>query len=467
MYFPFPPLKTILLQVVLSACLLSAGAQQLPVSCYLTTPDKSSLLSPSETRLAWSKGPAGGTAIRINPGKTFQEIDGFGYTMTGGSATLINRLPAARKDSLLREMFSSAGIGISYLRISIGASDLSASLFTYNELPEGQTDETQARFSLREEETDLIPVLKRIVAINPKIKILGSPWTAPTWMKDNRSFKGGSLLKQYYSAYARYFVRYIQGMKKAGITIHAITPQNEPLHPGNNPSMFMSAEDQAVFIRVLGPAFKKAGIRTKIIAYDHNADRPDYPLTVLRDREANKWTYGSAFHLYAGKLSALSEVRNAFPDKHIYFTEQWVGGPGNFAEDLKWHVGTLLIGATRNWSRTVLEWNVAADASYGPHTDKGGCTSCLGALTIDGQTITRNVAWYVIGHASKFVPPGSKRIDSDLLPGLPNVAFRTPAGKTVLIVMNTATATQQFTAEESGRHFTASVPAGTAATFIW
>ncbi|WP_129715929.1 glycoside hydrolase family 30 beta sandwich domain-containing protein [Pedobacter sp. SYP-B3415] len=467
MYSTLSLRKVILTQLLFAVCILNACAQTTTISQYLTTANKSSLLQAVPDAISWTDGPASGTVIKVDAGKIYQEIDGFGYTLTGGSASLINQLPDDKKNALLRDLFSGDGIGVSYLRISIGASDLSASLFTYNELPTGETDAAQKKFSLKQEQSDLIPVLKKIVAINPKIKILGSPWTAPTWMKDNKNFKGGSLLKQYFPAYARYFVRYVQAMQKEGITIDAITPQNEPLHPGNNPSMFMSATDQAAFIRLLGPALKKAGIKTKIIAYDHNADRPDYPLTVLRDPEANKWTDGSAFHLYAGKLSALSEVHDAFPNKNIYFTEQWVGGPGNFAEDLKWHVGTLLVGATRNWSRTVLEWNVAADANYGPHTDKGGCTSCLGAITINGEEVTRNVAWYVIGHASKFVQPGSKRIESDLATGLPNVAFKTPGGNTVLIVMNTTASDQKFSVQDRSRHFSTSVPAGAAATLTW
>ena len=446
----------------------SAGTNS-EVGIWLTTGDKSALLAKQDSALSFVEASdQTNPVIEVNDKETYQTIDGFGYTLTGGSATLINGLPEAEKDALIKELYSPEGngIGSNYLRISVGASDLSANTFTYNELPDGETDVNQDKFSMAMEMTDLVPVLKKIVQLNPSIKILGSPWTAPTWMKDNKSFKGGSLKPEYYQSYARYFVKYIRAMQEQGITIDAITIQNEPLHPGNVPSLYMEAADQANFIKTaLGPLFQSEGIKTKIITYDHNADKPAYPISILDDPEAKKYVDGSAFHLYGGTIDALSKVHEAHPDKHIYFTEQWVGGPGNFAEDLKWHVSTLIIGATRNWSRNVLEWNLAADPSYGPHTD-GGCVTCLGAITI-APAVTRNVAYYVIGHASKFVPSNSVRISSNNLNTLPNVAFKTPEGKKVLIVTNTGTTAQKFNIKDDGKHATANLPAGAVATFVW
>lgn len=301
------------------------------IACWLTTPDRQSLFSRQDKALVFGKARKAGPVITVDDSKTFQGIDGFGYTLTGGSASLINALPAEKKHALLRELFlkDSTHIGVSYLRISVGASDLSDTTFTYDEMPPGQTDEQLAHFSIEREKKDLLPVLQQIVALNPSIKILGSPWTAPTWMKSNSSFKGGSLQKKYYGAYAQYFVKYIKAMQEAGVRIDAITPQNEPLHGGNVPSMVMQAEEQADFIgNYLGPAFREAGISTKIIVYDHNADRPDYPLTILGNAKAAPFVDGSAFHLYGGPITALTQVHNAFPEKNIYFTEQWVGGPG-------------------------------------------------------------------------------------------------------------------------------------------
>ena len=443
-------------------------AKNSEVAFWLTNGDQSALLQQQNTVLNFSTAQNSNPTIEVNEAEKFQTIDGFGYTLTGGSAGLINALDSKAKDALLEEIFSnkSNGIGVSYLRLSIGASDLSADTFTYNELPAGQTDINQDKFSIAKEMTDLVPILKKIVAINPKIKILGSPWTAPTWMKTNNSFKGGSLKPEYYNSYAKYLVKYIQAMKAQGIIIDAITIQNEPLHPGNVPSMYMEAVDQAVFIKTaLGPVFKSAGIKTKIIVYDHNADRPDYPITILNDPEAKKYVDGSAFHLYAGNISALSKVHEAHPDRNVYFTEQWVGGPGKFNEDLKWHVSTLIIGATRNWSRNVLEWNLAADPSYGPHT-VGGCVTCLGAITVS-PAITRNVAYYIIGHASKFVSPGSVRIASNIPGNLQNVAFKTPEGKKVLIVVNGGGSTQKFNIKYNGKLIATSLDGGAVGTYIW
>ena len=439
------------------------------VELWLTKGDQSQLLTKQNTTLNFSTTTNSNPTIEVDSSTKFQSIDGFGYTLTGGSASLINALPAAEKDKLLNELFADQAnaIRVNYIRISIGGSDLSATPFTYNDLADGQKDETLAKFSIEKEQADLIPILKKIVAINPSIKILGSPWTAPTWMKTNNSFIGGSLKPEYYETYSKYLVKYIQAMKAEGIVIDAITPQNEPLHPGNNPSMYMSALDQANFIKTaLGPVFKRSGIKTKIIIYDHNADKPEYPITILNDPEAKRYVDGSAFHLYAGPISALTKVHEAHPDKNVYFTEQWVGGPSNFAEDLKWHVSTLIIGATRNWSRNVLEWNLAADANYNPHTDKGGCTSCLGAITIS-PAVSRNVAYYVIGHASKFVPAGSVRISSNITKNLQNVAFLTPEGKKVLIVCNNNNAVTTFNVQYKGKIFTTNLDKGAVATYVW
>lgn len=436
---------------------------------YLTQGDKNVLFNKQNVSLLFSATGNAGTTIEVDTTQTFQSIDGFGYTLTGGSASLLNSLPAGKLDPLLKELFlwDSTHIGVSYLRISIGASDLSATTFTYDDMPAGETDPALSHFSIEKEKQDLIPVLKKIVALNPAIKILGSPWSAPVWMKTNGSFKGGSLKPEYYGAYANYFVKYIQAMKAEGITIDAITPQNEPLHGGNNPSMVMQATEQATFIKDhLGPAFAAAGIATKIISYDHNADRPDYPLTILNDAAAKPFVDGSAFHLYGGNISALTEVHNAHPDKHVYFTEQWVGGPGNFPADLQWHVENLIIGATRNWSRNVLEWNLAADPGYNPHTP-GGCTSCLGALTIGGSTVTRNVSYYIIAHASKFVRPGSVRIGSNHAGDIVTVAFKNPAGKKVLIALNKGTGAASFNIKFNGKMVTTSLNGGAVGTYVW
>ncbi len=439
------------------------------VRVWLTSPENDVLFQQQNCPLNFVKQVNQEQTITVDAKQIFQTIDGFGNCLTGGSAILLHSMASAKRSALLKELFTTDGnnIGISYLRISIGASDLSDRVFSYDDLPDGETDPDMKRFSIDPEKVDLIPVLKEILAINPRIKLMGSPWSAPVWMKTNNNSKGGSLKPEFYDAYAKYFIRYIQAMKVEGINIDAITIQNEPLHPGNNPSMYMTAGDQAMFIRgSLGPAFAAAKIETKIIVYDHNADRPDYPLTILKDPEAAKYVDGSAFHLYGGKIENLTPVHNAYPDKNLYFTEQWIGAPGNLAGDLAWHVRTLIIGATRNWCRTVLEWNLAADQKNEPHTI-GGCTQCLGTITINGNTITRNPAYYILAHASKFVRPGSVRIASDSSENLPNVAFKTPDGKKVLIVQNNSGMKKNFNICFKGKSVSTTLDKGAVGTYIW
>ena len=438
------------------------------ITAWITTGDRANLLQKQPNLISFSSATNTNPTVDVDSTIIYQTVDGFGYTLTGGSAYHINRLSAAQKSSLLQELFGSSetSIGISYLRVSIGASDLSAEVFSYDDMPAGQTDVTLANFNLSKDTFDVIPLLKEILLINPNIKIMGSPWSAPVWMKDNGSSIGGSLQPQYYSVYAQYFVKYIQAMRAKGIAIDAITPQNEPQHGGNNPSMVMSATQQADFIKNhLGPAFQAAGITTKIIIWDHNCDNPNYPITILNDPAAKQYVNGSAFHLYNGDISALSTVHAAHPDKHLYFTEQWTAGSGSFNGDLKWHLKNVIIGSMRNWSKVALEWNLANDGSYGPHTP-GGCTECKGALTLDGA-INRNVAYYIVGHASKFVKPGSVRIESNNVATIFNAAFKTPDGTKVLIVINDGAAAATFNIKFKGQIAVATLAAGAAATYTW
>jgi glucosylceramidase len=438
------------------------------VECWLTKNDQSALLQKQNAKLVFGNNANTYNNVVVDTTQTFQTIDGFGFALTGGSAYVINQLGAPEKTNLLKELFGNEEnfIGISYLRISIGASDLNATVFSYDDLPLGETDVSLAKFSLAPDETDLIPLFKEILLITPASKIMATPWSAPAWMKDNNKTIGGILEKKYYDVYAQYFVKYIWNMKTNGIGIDAITPQNEPLNPDNNPSLVMTAQEELNFIKnSLGPAFRSAGILTKIIAYDHNCNHPEYPLMILNDPEASAFVNGAAFHLYTGDIGALSQVHQAFPDKALYFTEQWTSSAGTFGGDLKWHLKNVIIESMRNWSRTALEWNLANDPSYNPHTP-GGCTQCKGALTI-GSEITRNVGYYIIAHASKFVPAGSVRIASNLNGNLNNVAFKTPAGKKVLIVENDGTATELFNIKYNGRWVTTSLESGSVGTYTW
>lgn len=437
---------------------------------WLTHPKGAARFEKQSGTRSFTAGAAQNPAIAVDTSTRFQAIDGFGYSLTGGSATHLLGMTPAGRAAILTELFgtNATSISVSVLRISIGASDLDERAYSYDDLPEGVTDPDLKRFNLGPDLTNVVPVLKQVLAIAPKVKLMGSPWSAPVWMKTKRDFRGGSLKRECFGVYARYLVKYIEAMKGLGIELEFITVQNEPLHPGNNPSMYMSANDQAEFIREhLGPAFAKAGLSTKIVCYDHNADRPDYALTILNDPGAKRFVDGSAFHLYGGKIEAVSQVHEAHPDKNLYFTEQWIGAPGNLPGDLAWHTSQLIVGATRNWCRTVLEWNLSSAPDLRPHTDRGGCDRCLGAITIDGDRITRNPAYYIIAHASKFVRPGSVRVASTASAQLPNVAFLTPSGQKVLIVLNRDgnEASFKIDAPEGGLDVT--LPGGAVGTFVW
>ncbi|WP_280771193.1 glycoside hydrolase family 30 beta sandwich domain-containing protein [Parabacteroides sp. PH5-17] len=468
------------------------------IEAWVTEPDRSALFQkqsepiPFSTQNPWR----GGAPIVIDESHTMQSVDGFGFALTGGSAELMMMMTPSARKSLLEDLFSTKGdhIGVSYIRLTIGASDLNSFVFSYNDLKPGEKDMDLKKFDLAQDKKDVIPVMKEILAIDPNILILASPWSPPTWMKTNDKVKAGSLKTEYYDVYARYFVKYLQAMEKEGIRIDAITIQNEPLNANNTPSMRMSAQEQADFIKNhLGPELKKANLKTKIVLFDHNLDRPDYALTVLRDPEAAQYVDGSGFHHYGGDMSAMAVVHNAFPEKHLYFTEQMiVERPGSPDIAIAAQVKRMIVNVTRNWSRNVILWNFAADPNNDPHTDDGGCPMCQGAVTLDGDKVTKNVAYYVIAHASKFVRPGSVRLAStnkgDMSVSLtvdeerpevvrvatfenqevlPNVAFKTPEGKFVLIVANDTWNVSSFKIQFRGQYASIRLNPGAVGTYIW
>jgi glucosylceramidase len=463
-------LCTLLVLLVASA---HAQAQQPPdAHLWLTTVDRAHLLDPQSGTQAFSRtAPADQPVIEVNDMQQYQSMQGFGFALTGGSAQLLMRMSAPARATLLHELFAPGpdGIHVSYLRVSIGSSDMNDHAYTYDDMPAGQTDPELKKFSLDIDRHDVIPALREILAINPHIMILGSPWSAPAWMKTNAALKGGELKPECYAAYAQYFVKYIEGMKAADITINAITIQNEPLNPKNTPSLVMFAQQEDAFIaNDLGPAFAKAGIKTGIQLYDHNVDVPSYPMSILKDPAANQYVEGTAFHLYGGETDAMTRVHNEYPNKDLFLTEQSVTEPPHSSTiDIASAVDRVMIGATRNWARNVLLWNLAADPEAGPHTNDGGCPSCYGAITLDGDQVTRNLAWYTLAHFSKFVPPGSLRVGSLPLEQLDNVAFLTPEGKLVLVVSNTGNFETKFVIRYHGWALPASLPSESVGTWVW
>lgn len=440
---------------------------------WVTTGNKTKLLSQQSSVAIYDNNATDYPSVSVDFSQQYQEIDGFGAALTGSSAYVISQMGASEKEALLKDLFSTdEGIGLSYLRLTMGASDFSLEDFTYNDLPAGSTDPNLEQFSIAEDETHVIPVLQSILNYVPDIKILSSPWSAPAWMKDSGSLGGGSLDPQWYDTYADYFVKYINAYANHGISIAAVTPQNEPLHEtAGYPTMGMTALEQASFIKSsLGPKFQEAGLNTKIIAYDHNFDQPSYPITVLSDEQASQYIDGSAFHAYAGDVSAMNQVHAAFPNKNLYFTEvsggEW---STDFTSNLNWNMSNIFIGTTKNWSKNVLLWNLALNSNHGPAN--GGCTDCRGVVTVSsGAQVTKNVEYYSLAHFSKFVRPGAKRVSStefDSSLNLKNVAFMNTDGSKVLVILNAGSITKNISVIVGDTKINYTVEANSVATIVW
>ncbi|MCD7035064.1 glycosyl hydrolase [Metabacillus sp. GX 13764] len=441
------------------------------VSVWLTEKDESKLLERQAGADFQEEKKDGRYTIAVDDKKTFQEMDGFGASITSSSAYLIHKkLPEEERSRLMKELFGDQGIGISFIRMPMGATDFSIKNYTYDDLAAGETDPDMSEFSIDKDREDVLPVTKQAKAENSSLKIFASPWTAPAWMKTSGFLNGGSLKKEYYQAYADYFVKFAKAYEKEGLPIYAVTAQNEPGHQTPTyPTMKMDWTEQADFIgNYLGPAFEKNGIPAKIAAWDHNWDSPWYPENVLADKKASKYIAGTAFHCYGGEVSSQTEVQKAYPKKGIWFTECSGGSwSTSFGDNLKWNMSNLIIGATRNWAKSVILWNVALDENNGPQN--GGCPICRGVVTVDKHdgTYDKNVEYYALGHISKFVKPGAVRIGSNMTDKLQNVAFKNPDGSIALIVFNNTESTKKFDVSYHGKAFSYSLPGGAAATYTW
>ena len=391
-----------------------------------------------------------------------QRVEGFGAAMTHSSAELLANLPDDARAALLDELFSSDGpVRLTTLRIPIGASDfVSTDAFTFDDLEEGQTDWTLDRFTLDPDRSAMIPMLQEVLAVNPDVRFIASPWSPPAWLKTSGSLEGGRLLDddRAYETYSAYLIRFVEGYGDAGITINLLTVQNEPQlrYPDGYPATDMPVWQQAKLIERLGPDLDAAGLDTGILGFDHNwelnpadaASAPEgedpayqYPADLLRTPAA-EWIEGIAFHCYYGDASAQTRLWDQFPDIEIWLTEcSGSAGPDDpsekvFADTFSWQSTNLLINSLRNRAAGVLTWNLALDESGGPH--RGGCETCSGVVTIatDG-TVTRNAEYYVLAQAARYLPPGSVRVESmSDAPDLQHVAFVTPDGSTVLLVWN-------------------------------
>lgn len=444
------------------------------ISSVLTTNDQSKLL---ERQASIRPGEDAGERIQIYPAQTGQVIAGFGASLTDSSAYLIHQvLEEPAREALMARLFSQeGGIGLSLLRQPMGASDFAREAYTYDDMPAGKTDYGLRQFSIAHDEADILPLIRQAKALNPGLTVMATPWSPPAWMKTGRSLigsKGGILRPSCYSAYAQYFVKFIEAYEQAGIPVSAVSVQNEPNYaPETYPGMKMSAVQQVDFINNhLGPALEQAGISTKILCYDHNWDNAAYAKTVLA--RAGRYVSGSAWHVYGGDVSTQSLIHSLFPEKEIYFTEdsggEWVDG-GSFSGGFPSTVG-MGIRALRNYSRTFVLWNLALDEQNGPVLPTSEKSTCRGVVTVNQQTgeLTYNLDYYALGHFSKFIRPGAARLMSDSpIEGMDNVVFRNPDGTVAMVLINKNNTAKTVCVAYGEATFSAAVPAQATVTFCW
>jgi len=411
--------------------------------------------------------------ITVNDAVRYQSIDGFGASLTDSSAWLLwNKLNASQRREALEKLFDpQKGIGLSMLRQPMGASDFAVEDYSYDDMPPGESDPDLGKFSVARDERYIVPILKEILAIDPRVKIIASPWSPPGWMKTSQSMIQGSLLPSAYQPLAGYFVKFVKAYEQAGVPIFAVTMQNEPLHvPNNYPGMNMTAVEQAAFLRDnLGPAFHAAGLKTKILIFDHNWDLIAHPITVLSDPKAAAFADGIAIHCYGGSVTAQNELHERFPAKEIWSTECSGGDwqKGNLLEQQE----RLIIDSMRTWSKAVILWNLALDHNHEPFL--GGCTTCRGVMTVKHDVTPAQaiptVDYTALGHASKFVRPGAVRVESNSFGqgSLEDVAFQNSDGSLVLIVLNSGGAPVTFNIAWNGKYAQYFLRSKSVATFIW
>lgn len=440
---------------------------------WMTTPDQRALFARQpDVPLADAREDL--PTITVDDSAVAQQIEGFGAALTDSSAWLMaNALDDAARADLITKLFDPvAGIGLDYVRIPLGASDFSLSHYTYDDLPRGESDPALEHFSVAHDEQYILPAARAIAAANPRVRFMGSPWSAPAWMKTSQSLVGGSLEPSAYAAYAAYLLKTVEAFEARGVPLATLTIQNEPLFEAPDyPSMRMEANDQAAFVgEHLGPLFagSPAGSKVGLLAYDHNWSEPGYPITVLSSEPARKFLKGSAFHCYRGSVEQQSLVHAAFPDHDIVFSEcTGFGDFSDFGSDLIWGALNILIGTTRNWASTVLYFNLLLDQSSGPHA--GGCSNCRGVTTVnrDNGAVSYGVEFYLLAHMSKFVTPGAHRVGSGVAAPVTQVVFLDPDGTHVLVVLNAASLDARVQVEDRGKRFVLNIPAGGLVTATW
>jgi len=464
----FAPL---LLSAVLAAGCTDRSASPTPAQMWLTTADEAQKLAPQAALPSAGKA-TGDEVVTIDTSRHFQKMHGFGASLTDASSQLLSNLPEDKRKAIMAELFGRAngGLGLSFTRLTVGASDFSTSHYSYDDTPGNVADPELRYFSIDPAKKYVLPRTREALAINPDLLVMISPWSAPAWMKTTRSLIKGKLQPQYYQPFANYLARTVEAFGREGVPVSMVTIQNEPdFEPDNYPGMRVDSPDRAKIIGgYVGPTFRARGLKAQILDYDHNWDDPQMPLTVLGDPIARKYVSGVAWHCYEGDVPAQSPVHDAYPDKDAWLTE-CSGGEWSpkYAEVLGWMTEKLIIGASNHWSRGTLLWNLALDPKHGPHA--GGCGDCRGVVTIDPATgaITRNVEYYVLGHASRFVLPGAYRVAATRRGNAVDAtAFLNPDGSRVAILYRKAGSGPVAVALD-GVRYSVALPKGSVATLRW
>ncbi len=439
-------------------------------SWWLSTPDGTRRLQQQPDVPLGAADPGAVLVLTVDPTVRYQEIDGFGSSLTESSAFLLAaKMTAAQRRVLLRRLFDrTSGIGLGVLRQPMGASDFSLGNYSYADTA---GDDDLSDFSIAHDRVHIIPTLHQIQAINAGLRLYASPWSPPGWMKTSGSMIGGTLRPERRALYAAYFVKFLVAYAAEGLPIELITPQNEPhFSPGGYPGMFMEWDEQAVFVKEhLGPAVAASGLATRILIWDHNWNEGWYASNVLGDLAVQPYVAGAAFHCYGGEASAQSETRDLFPDFGIWMTEcssgGWIGG---YAEILR-RDALLVIDSMNHWARAVVKWNLVLDEAHGP--TNGGCNTCIGTVQVTQASgaVLFEAEYYALGHAAKFVVPGAHRVASSTSGqgALAQVAFVNPDGAIVVLVVNPDEgAAVGFEVRTPFGAFLASIPAGAVATYF-
>lgn len=463
-------MKKVVLLTLSTMLLILVGCQKKSILSYTFTPyltagDKSALLQEGISIQTDEANPSI-YKITVDTKKKYQTIDGFGAAMSESAAYVLSNLNESKRNEVMEALFGESGIGIDFVRIPMGASDFALNNYTYNDLTSG-TDLTLEQFSIQRDLLYVVPRLQQALALNPDLKLMGSPWSAPAWMKSPQKLNGGSLNPIYHAAYADYFVKFIEAYDALGLPIYAITPQNEPLHETSGyPSMLMTVAQQINFLKVLGPKFEENQIDTKIIGYDHNWDNTFYPQALLNNEDIKPYLDGVAFHCYAGSYTAQQTIQTNHPDRDIWFTEcsggRWAT---NFGSNISWNLENVFLGSLNYGSRSVLLWNLALDTQDGPQN--GGCTNCRGVVTVDGtDSFTLNEEYYMIGHFSKFIDKDARRVDAkSTSPNLLTGSYLNPDGSLVIVAHNKTNADMLIQVDINGHLFNYSLKRMSTVTF--